>query len=327
MTSQKQTGNSRLMKEENKMKKFLSVLLTGALLCASIFALGSCAPTAPETDLAAAYDKIVAELEFDDTGLETFTVAMSPDFAPMEFIDLAKSGDDQYVGFDVILAKYLAKELNKKLVIKPMSFDACQAAVETGAVDCAISGFSWTADRAENYEITDWYEAGENETEQVLITTKANAGQFTTAESLQGLKVGAQGASLQELLVNEQLGQYIDGGSAKLYTDLPLALEALITGKIDALAVAKGNGEAFIAQNPDAVDFAGFDFVVDDLYKNNVILCQKGDTELCAAINTALAKAMAAGLYDTWYEACQIYAEVKTADQLGYDEEGNKITE
>ena len=309
------------------MKKIISLILAAALCLCSVFALGSCGLINGDNKLSKAYDKTVAQYEFDDSGLEEFVVAMSPDFAPMEFIDLAKKGDDQYVGFDVILAKYLAKEMNVKLVIKPMSFDACMAAVQTGQADAAISGFSWTAERAENFEITDYYVAGDNETEQVLITTKANAGKFTTVESLQGMKVGAQGGSLQELLVNEQLGSVIDGGEAVLYTDLGLAVEALITGKIDALAVAHGNGEAYISQNADKLDWAGFDFVVEEKYKNNVILVQKGNTELCAKINEALAKAMAADLYDGWYETCEIYSEIKTADQLGYDDEGNKITE
>ena len=309
------------------MKKIISLILAAVLCLCSVFALGSCNLIGGENNLSKAYDRTVAQYEFDDTGLEEFVVAMSPDFAPMEFIDLAKSGEDQYVGFDVILAKYLAKEMNVKLVIKPMSFDACMAAVQTGQADAAISGFSWTAERAENFEITDYYVAGDNETEQVLITTKANAGKFTTVESLQGKKVGAQGGSLQELLVKEQLGSVIDGGEAVLYTDLGLAVEALITGKIDALAVAHGNGEAYISQNEDKLDWAGFDFVVEEKYKNNVILVQKGNTELCAKINAALAKAMAADLYDGWYETCEIYSEIKTADQLGYDDEGNKITE
>ena len=307
------------------MKKIISLILVAALAICSVFALGACQKPETNNSFSAAYDKIADSLKFDDSNCEEFVVAMSPDFAPMEFVDLAKSGDDKYVGFDVLLAMYLAKEMNKKLVIKPMSFDACQAAVQSGQVDAAISGFSWTADRAENYEITDWYEAGDNETEQVLITTKENAGKFTTAESLAGKKVGAQGASLQELLVNEQL--VTAGAEISLYGDLSLAVEALKTGKIDALAVAHGNGEAFISQNADSLDWAGFSFVVDDLYKNNVILLQKGDTELLATINAALAKAKAAGLYDTWYETCEIYSQIKTADQLGYDDDGNKITE
>ena len=37
------------------------------------------------------------------------TVAISPDFAPMEFVDTSKSGQDSYVGFDVFLAKFIAR--------------------------------------------------------------------------------------------------------------------------------------------------------------------------------------------------------------------------
>ena len=304
------------------MKKIISLILALSLLAMCVFAMGSCKKG---DNLSAAYDKIVKELEFDDSGCETLTVAMSPDFAPMEFVDLAKSGNDQYVGFDVILAKYLAKELNMKLVIDPMSFDACMAAVASGAADLAISGFSWTADRAETFLISDYYVAGENESDQILITTAANKAKFTADKAdFTGLKIGAQGGSLQELLVNEQL--VTKGATIELYKDLNTAVEALKTGDIDALAVAKGNGEAFAASSSDVV-LTDFYFFVEEKYKNNVILLNKGDSELLTAVNAALAKAMAANLYDGWYEACQIYAEVKTIDELGYDDDGNKITE
>jgi ABC-type amino acid transport substrate-binding protein len=112
-----------------------------------------------------------------------------------------------------------------------------------------------------------------------------------------------------------------------------MAYAALMNGQIEALAVAKGNADALIATTEDQTDdtkkgaYAGFDFFVEEKYKNNVVLLNKEDAELLAAVNEALAKAMEANLYDGWYEACQIYAEVKTADELGYDDEGNKITE
>ena len=51
----------------------------------------------------------------------TLKVAMSPDFAPMEFVDATKTGQDQFVGFDVTLAKYLAQEMGMELEIVPMS--------------------------------------------------------------------------------------------------------------------------------------------------------------------------------------------------------------
>lgn len=309
------------MKEEKKMKKIVTLIMVAIMLCTSVFALASCG----EDGLDAAYNKYIKEYTFNDKDLPTLTVATSPDFAPMEFVDAAKSGQEQYVGFDIILAHYLAKELNMKLEIKPMSFDACMVAVQTGQADLAISGFSWTPVRAENFLISDWYKAGENETEQIIITTKANEGKFTTKESFRGMKIGAQGSSLQETLVKEN---FVDTGIASIsqYVNLDDALTDLISGKIDALAVAAGNGDAFISKNPDKVATSGFQFDVEEKYKNNVILLNKTNNELLEKVNAALGKAKEANLYDPWYEACQIYSEIKTADQLGYDDKGNKIT-
>ena len=273
---------------------------------------------------AAAYNKILEGLnsEAADTD-EEIVVAMSPDFAPMEFVDLSRSGDDQYVGYDVLLAKYIANHLGKKLVIKPMSFDAVMTAVQTGNADLGISGFSWTAERAENYFISDWYEAGENETEQVVITTAENDGKLTAAENYAGLKVGAQGGSLQELLVKEQLPD----AECVLMTDLNDLCTALLTGKIDALAVAQGNGESFISANDGKLVASGFQFEIDEKYKNNVVLVNKDNAELGEQVNAVIAQQKADGVADAWYDAAQMLGNIKTIDELGYDDQGNKITE
>ncbi len=311
-----------IMNREENIMKTIKAIIVLVISLALVFTVAACG-TGSDSVKSAAYNKIIEELKFDDTGLPELIVATSPDFAPMEFIDLSRSGTDQYVGFDIILAKYIAKELNMKLVIKPMSFDATQAAVQTGNADLGLSGFSWTSERAENYFITDWYEAGKNETEQVTITLAVNKDKYKNDTDYSGVKVGAQGASLQKILVEEQLPD----AQLELYGDLNDAATALLTGKIDALAVAYGNGESLIAANGDKIVFSGFEFVVDDLYKNNVILLNKNATELGAKVNTVLAKAKAAGLYDKWYEACQLLAEIKTIDELGYDDQGNKIKE
>ena len=305
------------------MKKIVSLIIALVMLCSCVAVLGACKPEEEES-LSAAYDKALAAIDYDASKYtETLVVAMSPDFAPMEFYDTAKSGDSAIVGFDVLLANFLAKELGMKLKIEPMSFDASMAAVSTGNADLAISGFSWTAERAETFLISDYYVAGENETEQILVTTKAKADQFKADKAdFSGLKIGAQGGSLQELLVKEQLVP--KGAELVLYKDINIAATALATGEIDALAVAHGNGEA-IAN--DTIVLSEFFFEVEEKYKNNVVLLNKEDAELLEKVNAALEKAMAAGLYDTWYEACQIYAEVKTLDELGYDDNGNKITE
>ncbi len=255
---------------------------------------------------------------------ETLKVALSPDFAPMEFVDLTKTGQDQYVGFDVSLAKFIASEMDKELVIMPMSFDACQAAVATGKVDMSISGFSWTEDRAENYNMSDWYHAGDNETEQVTITTKEYADKLKTPADYAGLKVGAQAASLQESLVNEQLVP--QGAEIAVYTDINTGVLQLKKGDFQAMAVATGNGDAIIAANPELVK-TGFAFEVSEKYVDNVILLQKGADELTAQVNAILAKAEAAGYYETWYANAEQLAGIETSADVSFDDEGNVVTE
>ena len=253
----------------------------------------------------------------------SLTVAMSPDFAPMEFVDTSKSGQDQYVGFDVTLANYLAGEFGLTLEIKPMSFDACQTAVQLGSVDMSISGFSWTAEREENYLLSDYYIAGDNETQQSVITVKDKEGTVTTAEGFSGWKIGAQAASLQEKLVQEAL---IPAGAEMVtYKSIDDAVLALQTGKIDALAVAHGNGEAIISNNPD-IAFSGYDFEVDPKYENNVILLNKNSTELLQQVNAALAKALAANYYDGWYEDAKALAGISTAAEVSYNDDGTAPT-
>ena len=220
-----------------KTCKLICVILSLAM----VFGLASCGQSKSESSeksLSVAYDTYLAELK--STGSNgTLTVALSPDFAPMEFYDVAKSGDAAIVGFDVLLAYYLAQELDMSLSLKPMSFDACQAAVQTGNVDIAISGFSWTFDRAENYELSDWYEAGENETQQSIICLKENEGKFTKAEDFVGKKIGYQGASLQQALVEQTFGD-MDVDISQVYVDLGTAVEALKAKQVDFLAVAHG---------------------------------------------------------------------------------------
>lgn len=307
------------------MKKILSILLAAMMLCSIVCTFASCSDNNLSTDpLAEDYNKFLSKCKAPSKGKNgTLVVAMSPDFAPMEFVDAALSDANMYVGFDVLLANYIAKELDMDLVIKPMDFYACLTNLENKQVDLAISGFSWTAERAEKFNISDYYIAGENETEQVLIVKKGDTFDWANATDLSEKKIGAQGGSLQQLLVNEQL--VTKGASIVKYDDINLGVEALKSGNIDALAVAKGNGDAIISNNTDSVAMSGFFFEVDDKYKNNVVLVNKEDNEMLKKVNEVLAKAMAADIYNDWYDACEKYAGIGTKDESGFDENGNPL--
>ena len=296
------------------MKKIIAIALA-AMLALSLFA--GCGATAKDDAAAAQY---TVTGKFKDTKVATITegkltVAISPDFAPMEFVDPTKSGQDMYVGFDVTLANYIADELGLELVIMPMSFDACQTAVYTSTVDMSISGYSWSEKREANYNLSSYYYAGENENEQVLITLAANGDKFATAESLAGAKVGAQNASLQQSLVEAQLPD----SELVLNADLGTLVLQLKAGEFDALAVADGNGDAIIAKNPDIAK-SGFVFYVDPKETGNVIMLQKGADDLTAVVNDILAESEQ--YWEAWYAAAQ---SISGIDQ-SYDDQGNAIT-
>lgn len=297
------------------MKKLFAMLLA-LVMTMGLMACGAQPTAANDTDGdAAGEDAAVTE---PANALEkikadgVLTVALSPDFSPMEFVDSSKTGQEQYVGFDITLAKYIAENLGVELLIEPMGFDASQTAVYTGSVPMSISGYSWTEERAQNYELSDYYYAGENETRQALLIKKENADKYASPEDLAGQDVGAQNASLQMQLVTEQLA----GANPVAIGDITVGVMELKSGNIEALAVAYGNAEMIVDANPDLV-ICTWEFDVKAEYAANVIMMQKGETELLDAVNAILAQAKDSNLYDGWY---------KDAVELGKSENAQELT-
>lgn len=298
------------------MKKFFALMIAMMML----LSFAACATTeAPVAEAPATEATATEEAAYTLIEDGKLLVALSPDFAPMEFIDTTKTGQEQFIGFDVTLANFIADELGLELEIKPMDFNACQTAVQMKAVDMSISGYSWTEDRAENFCLSDYYYAGENETEQTIIVPADKAGTYATVEDFAGLKIGAQGASLQESLCNENFEGI---ATVELFKDINDAVLAMKTGKIDAVAVAYGNGEAIIANNAD-VGMSGFIFEIDETAENNVIMLNKDSVALTEKVNEILAKALEAGYYGEWYAEAKELAKIETNANISYDEQGN----
>ena len=304
-----------------KKKPFVKVLSL-ALAAITLFVLCACGTAASSpaagpvsdaapTEASAASNGVLDEIKASGE----LHITLSPDFAPMEFIDSSKDGQEQYVGFDVTLAKYIAEYIGVDLVIEPMSFDACQTAVYTGSVPMSISGYSWTEERGENYEISDYYYAGDNETEQVILIKKTDADKYTSAEDFSGVDVGAQNASLQMNLLTSQLPD----ANPITIGDLGVGVLELQNGSIEALAVAKGNAEMIIDSNPDLM-ICPWEFEVAAEYEANVILITKGETALLNIVNEALAKAYADGLYGTWYEDAVALAKSENAAEVSVED-------
>ena len=293
-----------------KKKPFVKVLSL-ALAAITLFVLCACSAAetpaagpgsdAAPTEANAASNGVLDEIKASGE----LHITLSPDFAPMEFIDSSKDGQEQYVGLDVFLAKYIADYIGVKLVIEPMSFDACQTAVYTASVPMSVSGYVWTEERAESYEISDYYYDGDNKIEPVILIRTADAEKYTSSEDFNGVDIGAQNASLQMQLVTSQLPD----ANPVAVGDVGTGVLELQNGSIEALAVAKGNAEIIMDANPDLV-LCPWEFTITEETEAFVILITKGETALLNVVNEALAKAYSEGMYGAWHDEAVALAKV-----------------
>lgn len=258
-----------------KMKKLFCAALAAAMLMAAMSGCGS------------SQNRLEKILESGKLVLAT-----SPDFAPLEFEDLS-SGEAQYVGSDIELAKYIAEKLGVELEISAMDFSAVQAAIPSGQADIAISGFARTEERAQNMELSTPFNITEDGGQTVLVA-KGQGANYTAAEDFSGLQIGAQNGSLQYNLVSSQLPEDVEIVPVGSLNDGVLMLE---TGKIDALASDLSNAELLL-ESHDGIETT--DFMFEYSSEGNVAAVKKGETELIEAVNEIIDEVNELGLYEQW---------------------------
>ena len=285
-----------------KKKNWLALLMAGAMLAGALTGCGK-----KEEDNA------------DDGALKTvtegkLTVAISPDFAPTVFVDPSREGQDQYVGTDVSLIRFIADELGLELVITPMSFDACQTAVSMGSVDFSVNGYAPTESRAENYLFSDPYRMSEGDG-QTVICMASKLDQFTDLPNSTGLKGGVQSASLQENLMREQLPNI----EVTYFSELNTGIMQLRNGDFDVMGVDGTNANAILAANPDIVS-TGFYYEYET--QGNVALIKKGNEALADAINGVLPNAQEH--FADWLAEAKELADIGV--EVILDDEGNVVT-
>lgn len=258
-----------------KMKKLFCAALAAAMLMAT---MSGCGSSQNRLEKIKESGKLV--------------LATSPDFAPLEFEDLS-SGEAQYVGSDIELAKYIAEKLGVELEISAMDFSAVQAAIPSGQADIAISGFARTEERAQNMELSTPFNITEDGGQTVLVA-KGEGANYTAADDFSGLQIGAQNGSLQYNLVSSQLPDDVEIVPVGSLNDGVLMLE---TGKIDALASDLSNAELLL-ESHDGIETT--DFMFEYSSEGNVAAVKKGETELIEAVNEIIEEVNELGLYEQW---------------------------
>lgn len=221
-------------------------------------------------------------------------IGTSADFPPYEFHHQA-GGKDSIVGFDIAVAKEIAKDLGVKLEIKDMSFDGLLAALQAGAVDLVLAGMNPTDERKKSVDFSQVYYVSQ----QGIMIRAADKAKYATKESFKDVMMGAQKGAIQVGLAKTLKGakkEDLDKPNAQVkelgkVSDLVLELKFK---KIDAIAMEWAVGDAYAEKNPDLCMTS----IVLQADGGSAVAFKKGAPEFVAAVDKTLARLVASKAVD-----------------------------
>lgn len=220
-----------------------------------------------------------------------------PYFAPFEYVDPTKTGDDQYQGMDLEVAKYIADKIGVDLKITALDFTAVLAGVADGKYDFAISAIAYSPERAEAMRLSDVYYA--TNTGYGFIVRSEDVGKYTDIDSLKDAVVITQSGSVQEALYN----QYVNGACKefKLVANMTDGYLAVSEGKADVCICSTASASLY-AQANGGLDIPDFRFEVDpNMNGVCVAMPTEGTESLAELINQCIAELNESGKPEEWY--------------------------
>ena len=208
-----------------------------------------------------------------------FKQGFDKDFPPYSYI-----GDDgETTGFDVELAQAVCELNGWTYKGVPINWDAKEAELESGSIDCIWSGFTKSPDREPKFAWSDPYSVN---TIKIMVLEGSD---IKSAADLAGKKVGVQGStSAQEMLETpnaeggaEDLMKTFD--SFEKYDTYTIAVNDLKAGAIDAIAIDVTTGDYQMTK----VD--GLAYLDDDICEEvYAIGFRTSDTELANKVTESL---------------------------------------
>jgi polar amino acid transport system substrate-binding protein len=200
----------------------------------------------------------------------------SADYPPYEF-HKAVNGKDEIVGFDVEIAKQIAKDLGVKLVIKDMQFDGLLAALDEGKVDMVVAGMTPTPEREKNVDFSNVY----YKAVQTVVVRAADKNKFKTTSDFNGKTIGVQKGAIQEDIAKKQISGARPMALATI-SDLVLALK---NNRVDGVILESPVATSNVNANKDLV-------ISDVKLKNDdagsAVAVKKGSADLVKEINKTL---------------------------------------
>lgn len=204
-------------------------------------------------------DKGELVLGFDDT------------FVPMGF----KNSKGEYTGFDIELAKEVAKKIGKDIKLQPIDWSMKEAELNNGNIDFIWNGFSITDERKEKVTFSNPY----LKNRQVIITLAGSS--IKTKEDLKGKKIAAQDQSSAVDAIGDYKSNF---GELRTFSTNNEALIDLEAGRVDAVVADEILGRYYMKLKGEDK----YKVLEDDFGKEEYAVgMRKNDTKLVEAFNNA----------------------------------------
>lgn len=267
---------------KNRINKILMAVLTAAFACSLAMSLAACGTKKDADKLYVGLECAYAPFNYTQRDSDNGAV-------PIYDSNYKQMRNSYANGYDVMIAKQIAEELGKELVVVKMEWDSLIPAVNVGTVDMIIAGMSPTATRKEEIDFSAPY----YQSNLVLVVRKDNA-RYSNAQSLadfNGAKIAAQQGTFHDVALEEQGPGYQIVRQTPL-ADFPALINALKTNAIDAYVAEEPGAIENCASNPEFTyiplknNTTGFTASDED---TAIAVGIKKGSDLTARVNTILA--------------------------------------
>lgn len=229
------------------------------------------------------------------TEKKSFIVGLDDTFAPMGF----KDASGEIVGFDVDLAKEVARRNGYEVTFLNVDWDLKETELANGNIDCIWNGYSITEERKQNVLFSDAYMNNSQ-----LIITLNNSG-ITSKADLAGKIVSVQKNSSAYDAVNSDeafVASLKNGELVQFDTNNDCFMD-LKAGRSDAIVVDETLARYYIKQQPENIYT-----ILDENFgtEEYAVGVRKNDEAFVNIINTTLSEMKADGTFDEirnrWFE-------------------------
>lgn len=195
----------------------------------------------------------VCSIESSSASKDTFKVGMEVNYAPFNFsqvddsngaVEIANSENEYANGYDVQIAKKIAKDLGKDLEIYKIEWDGLPPALTSGKIDAIIAGMSPTEERKKEIDFTQNYYTSD------LVIVLRKDSKYKDATRLDDFKGGKITGQLNTF--HYEVIDQIDGVDKQTAMEsFPSMISATLAGNIDGYVSEKPGAMSAVSANKD----------------------------------------------------------------------------